>query len=113
MRPGVAGAEVQVEAFMRGPGRAREDQMSLQIYWTYVAPLLMLGVVGAIIFGSAVWTSRERQQIMLEEEADLRAKAVASLRRDAQVLRAKAAQEEAEAEALEQQAEARRDKTDR
>jgi hypothetical protein len=31
--------------------------MNLQTYWTFVAPLLLLGA-GAVIFGFAMWTSR-------------------------------------------------------
>jgi hypothetical protein len=36
--------------------------MSLETYWTVVAPLLMLGV-GAVILGFAMWTTRFRARV--------------------------------------------------
>ncbi len=36
--------------------------MSLETYWTCVAPLLML-VVGAVIVGFAMWTTRFRVRV--------------------------------------------------
>ncbi len=34
--------------------------MTLDTYWTYVAPAIMLGI-GAVIFGFGLWTRKGKQ----------------------------------------------------
>jgi hypothetical protein len=74
--------------------------MSLSTYWTFVAPLLLVGA-GAAILSFTLFTSRGKLWTRPEEDDALRAQAVEILFRQAAEAKAKARAYMARARALE------------